>query len=44
MGPSTAVAARAAGMGGVREAWGVSADGIVAELVDHFGGHEGGTP
>jgi uroporphyrinogen III methyltransferase / synthase len=44
IGPTTAAAARAAGMGGVREAWGVSADGIVAELVDHFGGHEGGTP
>ena len=44
IGPSTAEAARAAGMGGVREAWGASADGIVAELVDHFGGHEGGTP
>ena len=44
IGPSTAEAARAAGMGGVREAWGASAEGMVAELVDHFGGHEGGTP
>ena len=43
-GPTTAAAARAAGLGGVREAWGASAEGMVAELIDHFGGHEGGTP
>ncbi len=44
IGPTTAAAARAAGLGGVREAWGASAEGMVAELIDHFGGHEGGTP
>ncbi|HEY6428427.1 MAG TPA: uroporphyrinogen-III synthase, partial [Acidimicrobiales bacterium] len=38
IGPTTAEAARAAGMAGVHEAWGASAEGIVAELVDHFGG------
>jgi uroporphyrinogen-III synthase len=41
IGPTTAAAARAAGMSGVHEAWGASADGIVAELVDHFT-HDGG--
>ncbi len=41
IGPTTAAAARAAGLAGVHEAWGASADGIVAELVDHFG-HAGG--
>jgi uroporphyrinogen-III synthase len=44
IGPSTAETARAAGIGGVQEAWGASADGMVAELIDHFGGHESGTP
>jgi uroporphyrinogen III methyltransferase/synthase len=38
IGPTTAEAARAAGMAGVHEARGASAEGIVAELVDHFGG------
>jgi uroporphyrinogen III methyltransferase / synthase len=42
IGPSTAAAAREAGLPGVHEAWGASADGIVAELVDHFA-HGGGT-
>ena len=37
IGPTTAAAARAAGLSGVHEAWGSSASGIVAELVDHFG-------
>ncbi|HTU38211.1 MAG TPA: uroporphyrinogen-III C-methyltransferase [Acidimicrobiales bacterium] len=37
IGPTTAAAARAAGLPGVHEAWGASAEGIVAELVDHFG-------
>jgi uroporphyrinogen III methyltransferase/synthase len=37
IGPTTAEAARAAGMTGVHEAWGASAGGIVAELADHFG-------
>jgi len=37
IGPSTADAARAAGMADVVEAWGSSAAGMVAELVDHFG-------
>jgi len=36
IGPTTAAAARAAGMPGVHEAWGASAEGIVAELIDHF--------
>jgi uroporphyrinogen III methyltransferase/synthase len=36
IGPTTAAAARGARMSGVHEAWGASADGIVAELVDHF--------
>ncbi len=40
IGPTTAAAARAAGMSGVSEAWGASAGGIVDELVDHFG-HDG---
>jgi uroporphyrinogen III methyltransferase/synthase len=42
IGPTTAAAARAAGMPGVHEAWGASAEGIVAELVDHFA-HDGGS-
>lgn len=37
IGPTTAAAAREAGFDGVHEAWGASADGIVAELVGHFG-------
>jgi uroporphyrinogen III methyltransferase/synthase len=37
IGPTTAEAARSAGMTGVREAWGASTEGIVAELSDHFG-------
>jgi uroporphyrinogen-III synthase len=40
IGPTTAEAARAAGMTGVHEAWGASTEGIVAELSDHFG-HSG---
>ncbi len=36
IGPTTAEAARAAGMTGVCEAWGASTNGIVAELSDHF--------
>jgi uroporphyrinogen III methyltransferase / synthase len=42
IGPTTAGAAREAGMTGVHEAWGASAEGIVAELTDHFGGTGGG--
>jgi uroporphyrinogen-III synthase len=42
IGPTTAEAARAAGMTGVHEAWGASTEGIVAELSDHFG-HSGST-
>jgi uroporphyrinogen III methyltransferase/synthase len=37
IGPTTAAAARAAGMANVFEAWGASAAGMVRELVDHFG-------
>ena len=37
IGPTTAEAARSAGWAGVHEAWGSSAEGIVAELVHHFG-------
>jgi uroporphyrinogen III methyltransferase/synthase len=37
IGPTTAEAARSAGMTGVREARGASTEGIVAELSDHFG-------
>ncbi len=37
IGPTTAAAARAAGLSGVHEARSASADGIVAELIDHFG-------
>ena len=37
IGPTTAEAARAAGMTGVHEAWGASTEGIVAELSDHSG-------
>ncbi len=39
IGPTTAAAARAAGMANVFEAWGASAAGLVRELVDHFGDH-----
>ena len=42
IGPTTAEAARAAGMAGVHEAWGSSAEGVVAELVGHFSGGAGG--
>jgi uroporphyrinogen III methyltransferase/synthase len=42
IGPTTAEAARSAGLAGVHEAWGASGDGIVAELVDHFGPGGGG--
>ncbi len=38
IGPTTAEAARVAGLQGVHEAWGASADGMVAELIDYFGG------
>jgi uroporphyrinogen III methyltransferase/synthase len=37
IGSTTAAAARQAGMDGVHEAWGASAQGIVDELVHHFG-------
>jgi uroporphyrinogen III methyltransferase/synthase len=40
IGPTTAEAARGAGLAGVHEAWGASTEGIVAELADHFG-HDG---
>jgi uroporphyrinogen III methyltransferase/synthase len=43
IGPTTAEAARAAGMAGVHEAWGSTAEGIVAELVGHFGAGGGAT-
>ena len=39
IGPTTAAAARAAGMANVFEAWAASAAGLVRELVDHFGDH-----
>jgi uroporphyrinogen III methyltransferase/synthase len=39
IGPTTAAAAREAGLTGVYEAWGASADGMVAELADYFGHH-----
>jgi uroporphyrinogen III methyltransferase / synthase len=42
IGPTTAGAAREAGMDGVHEASGSSAEGIVAELTAHFGGTAGG--
>jgi uroporphyrinogen III methyltransferase/synthase len=44
IGPTTAAAARAAGMTGVHEAWGASTEGIVAELSDHFGHAEPPSP
>ena len=37
IGPTTAAAARAAGLVGVHEAWGSSAQGIVDELIGHLG-------
>ena len=37
IGPTTAEAARVAGMAGVHEARGASVEGIVAELSEHFG-------
>jgi uroporphyrinogen-III synthase len=37
IGPTTAAAARAAGLDGVHEAWGASAQGIVDELIDALG-------
>jgi uroporphyrinogen III methyltransferase / synthase len=42
IGPSTAAAARAAGLHGVHEAWGASAKGIVAELAGELGQATGG--
>jgi uroporphyrinogen-III synthase len=42
IGPTTAEAARVAGMTGVHEAWGSSVEGIVAELIGHFGAGGGG--
>ncbi len=42
IGPTTAGAAVEAGMTGVHEAWGSSAEGIVAELTAHFGETRGG--
>jgi uroporphyrinogen-III synthase len=37
IGPTTAAAAREAGLGGVHEAWGSSAQGIVDELIGELG-------
>jgi uroporphyrinogen III methyltransferase/synthase len=37
IGPTTAAAARAAGLENVHEAWGASAEGIVAELIGELG-------
>ena len=44
IGPTTAAAARAAGIGGVHEAWGASAQGIVDELIGHLGAGGGAGP
>ena len=44
IGPTTAEAARAAGLTGVHEAWGASTEGIVAELEHHFGSSEPSAP
>lgn len=44
IGPTTTAAARQAGLAGVHEAWGASAEGIVAELIDHFGPGARGAP
>jgi uroporphyrinogen III methyltransferase/synthase len=41
IGPTTAEVARAAGMSGVHEAWGSTAEGMVAELAHHFGSGPG---
>jgi uroporphyrinogen III methyltransferase/synthase len=42
IGPTTAASARASGMSGVHEARDASTEGIVAELIDQFGGPGGG--
>jgi uroporphyrinogen III methyltransferase / synthase len=44
IGPTTAAAARAAGLDGVHEAWGASAQGIVDELIGHLGAGTGAGP
>jgi uroporphyrinogen III methyltransferase/synthase len=44
IGPTTAAAARAAGLEGVHEAWAASAEGIVDELIGHLGAAGGGGP
>jgi uroporphyrinogen-III synthase len=44
IGPTTAAAARAAGLDGVHEAWGASAQGIVDELIGHLGAGAGAGP
>ena len=44
IGPTTAAAARAAGLGGVHEAWGASAEGIVDELIAALGPRRGRRP
>jgi uroporphyrinogen III methyltransferase / synthase len=44
IGPTTAAAARAAGLEGVHEAWGASAQGIVDELVGDLGPAAGDGP
>ena len=44
IGPTTAAAARAAGLAGVHEAWGSSAQGIVDELIGHLGAAGGDGP
>ncbi len=44
IGPTTAAAARAAGLEGVHEAWGASAQGIVDELIGHLGAGGGDGP
>ena len=41
IGPTTTDNARAMGLSGVDTAWGASAAGIVAVLVDHFAEHQG---
>lgn len=44
IGPTTAAAARAAGLDGVHEAWGASAQGIVDELIGRLGADGGDGP
>jgi uroporphyrinogen III methyltransferase / synthase len=44
IGPTTAAAARAAGLDGVYEAWGASAQGIVDELIGDLGAGGGAGP